>query len=62
MLSRSCETRRRGRTDWKRVDALTDRDFERAVRADSDAAPLLDKEWFRTAKLVLPGPQPKREC
>ena len=46
--------RRRGKTDWVRVDALTDRDIERAVREDPDAAPILDKEWFRNAKLVLP--------
>jgi uncharacterized protein (DUF4415 family) len=33
---------------------MTDGDIERAVKADPDAAPILDKEWFRTAKLVLP--------
>ncbi|MDO8432922.1 MAG: BrnA antitoxin family protein [Candidatus Binatus sp.] len=43
-----------GKTDWKRVDALTDREIEEAIASDPDAAPLLDEEWFRTAKLVMP--------
>lgn len=42
------------KTDWARLRAMTDGDIERAVKADPDAAPILDKEWFRTAKLVLP--------
>ena len=46
--------RRRGRTDWSRVDALTDHQIRKAVRSDSDAAPILDKKWFETAKLVMP--------
>jgi uncharacterized protein (DUF4415 family) len=46
--------RTRGKTDWARVDALTDREIQKAVNADPDAAPILDREWFRTAKLVLP--------
>ena len=42
------------RTDWAKVDALTDEDIARAVESDPDAAPLLDDEWFRTARLVMP--------
>lgn len=49
--------RKRGRTDWKRVEALTDRDIEEAIKSDPDAAPLLDEEWFRKAKIVWPGPR-----
>ena len=45
---------RRDKTDWARVDALSDRAIESAVKSDPDAAPILDKEWFRTAKLALP--------
>ena len=45
---------RSGRTDWARVDALTDREIEKAVKADPEAAPILDKDWFQTAELVLP--------
>ena len=45
---------RRDKTDWARVDALSDREIESAVKSDPDAAPILGKEWFRTAKLALP--------
>lgn len=43
------------KTDWERVDALTDEEIERAVAEDPDAPELLDAEWFRTAELVVPG-------
>jgi uncharacterized protein (DUF4415 family) len=33
---------------------MNDREIENAVKSDPDAAPILDKEWFRRAKLVLP--------
>ncbi len=46
--------RGRGKTDWARVDAIGDREIESAVKADADAAPIVDKEWFRTANVVLP--------
>jgi uncharacterized protein (DUF4415 family) len=47
-------SRRRGKTDWARVDALSDRKIEQAVRSDPDAAPLLDRKWFAKATLVMP--------
>jgi len=47
----------RPRTDWARVDALTDEEIEAAIRDDPDAAPELDNEWFRTATLVMPKPK-----
>jgi len=53
-VRRTLSGRRRGKTDWARVDAISDREIENAAKADSDTAPILDKEWFRTAKLVLP--------
>ena len=40
-----------GKTDWKRVEALTDEEIEEAVRNDSDAAPLLDKDFWKNAKI-----------
>lgn len=46
-----------GKTDWARVDALTDADIERAITEDPDAAPLLDEAWFREAEIVLPEPK-----
>lgn len=47
------------RTDWERVDALTDEEIEQAVREDPDAE-LLDAEWFRTAELVVPSSEKTR--
>ena len=48
------------KTDWARLRAMTDRDIARAVRADPDAAPILNKRWFRNAKLVMPlEPKPR---
>lgn len=46
---------RPGRTDWARVDALTDAEIEQAIAEDPDAAPPLDAEWFRNAELVIPA-------
>jgi uncharacterized protein (DUF4415 family) len=54
IVRRTLKSRRRGKTDWARVDAMSDREIENAVKSDADAAPILDKEWFRNAKLVLP--------
>jgi uncharacterized protein (DUF4415 family) len=42
------------KTDWARVDALTDEEIEAAVRDDPDAAPIVDEAWFASAKLVMP--------
>jgi uncharacterized protein (DUF4415 family) len=47
----------RPRTDWARVDALTDAEIEAAVRDDPDAAPLVDDDWFASATLVMPKPK-----
>ena len=49
--------RRKGRTDWARVDALTDKEIEEAVRNDPDAVPL-DVDWSK-AVLVIP---PKKKA
>jgi uncharacterized protein (DUF4415 family) len=42
------------KTDWQRVDALTDEDIGEAVTTDVDAAPIADEAWFNAAKLVMP--------
>lgn len=42
------------RTDGARLDALTDEEIEAAIADDPDAAPILDAEFFRTARLVMP--------
>jgi len=43
---------RKGKTDWARVDALTDEDIARAVANDPDAVPI-DIDWS-DAVLVVP--------
>ena len=44
----------RGKTDWARVKAMTDEEIETGVKSDPDSAPLLDREWFENAKVVMP--------
>ncbi|HEX2092544.1 MAG TPA: hypothetical protein VHG28_09095 [Longimicrobiaceae bacterium] len=43
-----------GETDWDRVDALTDREIQRAAASDPDAAPPLDAAFFGGAEQVPP--------
>ena len=49
--------RRRGedRTDWAKVDAMTEADLERAIAEDEDERDL-EPDWTR-AELVLPRPR-----
>jgi uncharacterized protein (DUF4415 family) len=49
--------RRKSKTDWARVDALTDEEIEEAVRNDPDAVPL-NFNWDE-AVLVIP---PKKKA
>jgi len=51
---RSLKEAVKGRTDWKRVDKLSDADIDAAVASDADAAPVIDADWFAEAELVLP--------
>jgi uncharacterized protein (DUF4415 family) len=41
-------------TDWERVHSLTDADIEKAIAEDSDAAPILGKEFWENARLIMP--------
>jgi uncharacterized protein (DUF4415 family) len=52
IVTRAWGDRRRGKTDWARVDALTDEDIAKAVANDPDAAPI-DIDWS-DAVLVVP--------
>jgi uncharacterized protein (DUF4415 family) len=45
--------RRRGKTDWARIDKLTDKDIAKAVANDPDAAPI-DIDWS-DAVLAIPA-------
>jgi uncharacterized protein (DUF4415 family) len=57
IIKRKWGERRKGKTDWAAVDALTDKEIEEAVRNDPDAAPL-DVDWSE-AVLVIP---PKKKA
>ena len=46
-----------GKTDWARVDALTDEEIEAAMRDDPDWADLVDFDWSRAVVVV---PRKKR--
>ncbi|MGB8400199.1 BrnA antitoxin family protein [Bradyrhizobium sp.] len=52
IVTRKWGDRRKGKTDWTRVDALTDEDIAKAVANDPDAAPI-DIDWS-DAVLVIP--------
>jgi uncharacterized protein (DUF4415 family) len=53
IITRKWGDRRKGKTDWARVDALTDEDIAKAVASDPDAAPI-DIDWS-DAVLVMPA-------
>ena len=57
ITTRKWGERRKGKTDWAKVDALTDKEIEEAVRNDPDAVPL-DVDWS-DAVLVIP---PKKKA
>ena len=52
IITRKWGDRRKGKTDWARVDALTDDDIAKAVADDPDAAPI-DIDWS-DAVLIIP--------
>ncbi|MPZ57481.1 MAG: hypothetical protein GEU91_13465 [Rhizobiales bacterium] len=57
IVKRQWGERRKGKTDWARVDAMTDEEIVEAVRNDPDAVPL-DVDWSE-AVLVIP---PKKQA
>lgn len=50
--------RRKGETDWKRLDALTDEEIDAAIANDPDWAEFKDLDWS-DAVLVIP---PKKKA
>jgi uncharacterized protein (DUF4415 family) len=52
ITTRRLSDRRKGKTDWARVDAMTEEELERNIAADPDAA-IPDPDWTR-ARLVIP--------
>jgi len=47
------------KTDWERVEELTDEDIHEAVEEDPDTY-LLDDDWFETAEFVMPSSEKER--
>ena len=54
IVTRKWGDRRKGKTDWARVDALTDDDISKAVANDTDWAEFKDIDWS-DAVLVMPA-------
>jgi uncharacterized protein (DUF4415 family) len=57
MNGKKDSTNQKSKTDWERVDALTDEDIRRAIAEDPDAAPELTEEMaalLRPAEEVFP--------
>jgi uncharacterized protein (DUF4415 family) len=54
IVRRTPSARNGGKTNWARVGSIDDREIEAAIKSDPDAAPILDKQWFKTAKVVMP--------
>ncbi len=52
-------SRRKGKTDWARVDALTDEEIDEAIANDPDAAPIMTDEELARGYIVYP--EPKRQ-
>ena len=53
IITRKWGDRRKGKTDWARVDALTDEDIAKPVASDPDAVPI-GIDWS-DAVLVIPA-------
>jgi uncharacterized protein (DUF4415 family) len=53
IIRRKWGERRKGKTDWAAVDALTDAEIEAAVRNDPDAVPL-DFDWSDAVVIIPP--------
>ena len=45
------------RVNWSRFDAKTLKEIQADIRDDPDAAPIVDADWFASAKLVVPQPK-----
>ncbi len=58
IVTRKWGDRRKGKTDWARVDALTDEDIEAAIADDPDWQEFKDVDWSN-AVLVIP---PKKKA
>lgn len=55
IVRRSLNDRRKGKTDWDKVERQTDEEIAANVAADPDAAPLLDQDWIARAETISRG-------
>ena len=56
IVRRTLDEVRKGKTDWARVDAMTEEEIDAAARSDPDAQPIDDDMW-EEAVLVFPSKQ-----
>jgi uncharacterized protein (DUF4415 family) len=56
IVRRTLDEVRKGKTDWARVDAMTEEEIDAAARSDPDAQPIDDDMW-EDAVLVFPSKQ-----
>ena len=54
IITRCWGDRRKGKTDWARVDAMTDEEVEASIASDPDWAEFKDVDWS-DAVLVIPA-------
>jgi len=54
IITRRWGDRRKGKTDWARVDAMTDEEVEASIASDPDWAEFKDVDWS-DAVLVIPA-------
>ena len=45
-----------GKTDWKRLDSLSDKEIRSAIEADPEARPT-DANFWKKARVTLPRPK-----
>lgn len=55
---RSLTSKRKGKTDWKRVKRMAEKEIERGAERDPDNPPWTEEE-LANARLVLPSEGPK---
>jgi uncharacterized protein (DUF4415 family) len=53
IIRRSPGRARKGKTDWRRVAALSEKEIIAAAKSDPDARPT-DTEFWRNARLIMP--------
>ena len=58
IMRRTPTDRKKGRTDWQRLQSMTEHEIERAAESDSDNPPWTEEE-LRNARLVLPSSEAK---